>query len=1029
MYDVELVEALPILKKLLKKMERNNELVIPSNLTEFMELLDGKRYVDVFTSLNPKIVNAILIFGGKPEYNLEYVEIYNREKNYRNLQGFDHCYTLKCASHESDEFILSNYIPISKVKKAPKKTKKPDDSDNDFDNDSGYETPKKGEKPNPRAPIKKKVKDSDSDSDDTPIEKPSKRVGKNPTKQKGSFSESESESESEDTPKKKIRVSDSDSEDTPKKKPSKKVGKNPTKQKGSFSDDESESDSDDTPKKKIRVSDSDSEDTPKKKIRVSDSDSEDTPKKKIIVPDNTPKKKPKKKIRESDSDSDDDSDSTPKKRPHSPGSYSGSDTDTDTDTDTDSIESEKLVLDQDEELDDNFNINDYLFTNKKLKNVEAEDNFFELTADNIKRQLDIKVNDLPVDKNDEKEEKFYFHAFHQQLSRDFKKVKVDRTFWKYVDEDLIPRYAEDKPIKLSSREIVSIVKNTLPLKSYAINSNGKNTIDIMLDDNGTPFVDKPLAIFRRFLNTKYIKNYIMAGGSAFGTLTGNKFSDYDMFFFSCTKKHSKMIIDDFIKRADRFITEVYYNENVITVHLYFITINGNSCREIVQFILRVYNSPSEVIHGFDTDNSCILYDFVTNSYWFTERFMYSLKYGVNTVNFERLSPSYEYRLIKGLIRSVSIDIPLFERYYKEIQLGNISKENGLSIIIRECMIDYKYTNPDKFNNSRVNPYDYGGYEIGKYRGQKIDFKIANPSEQSIGTFHRTILDNVELWYKQSSKLVLKEIAAKQKYIKVETVAEQSPVDKLVIKNLPINGIILGQRAANMMNGTRYHGVVYVAFTNVEDAFERFLLFTTYITRYVYDMIIDNGILEYGKFYEAVGRPFEINFSELVPKINDFMSMSNEDLITPDLVLEYQEVGLLRTENEKTVLLDALRKEVSLERLEIIKRYLKLIKLYNFIESFSRRVPKFLLVSRNFPSVKNALKDFSISKNIYDFEKVAAYKTEDGSLRFLFSNQFEDNIQDNTHTSSAVDTTSKVMDHKILFKDESQMKKDILDFNK
>lgn len=76
-----------------------------------------------------------------------------------------------------------------------------------------------------------------------------------------------------------------------------------------------------------------------------------------------------------------------------------------------------------------------------------------------------------------------------------------------------------------------------------------------------------------------------------------------------------------------------------------------------QVILRLYKSPSEIIHGFDVDCCCMGYD--GKRLWITQRGLYSLANGFNTVNFDRLSPSYERRLAKYGTRGIAVKIPNF----------------------------------------------------------------------------------------------------------------------------------------------------------------------------------------------------------------------------------------------------------------------------------------------------------------------------------------------------------------------------------
>lgn len=86
----------------------------------------------------------------------------------------------------------------------------------------------------------------------------------------------------------------------------------------------------------------------------------------------------------------------------------------------------------------------------------------------------------------------------------------------------------------------------------------------------------------------------------------------------------------------------------------------------VQFILRLYKTMSEILHGFDVDCTSIGYD--GKDIWLTQRALYALSHGYNTVNFGRLSPSYEFRLAKYGTRGIAIYVPNFKR-------ENVNQEN------------------------------------------------------------------------------------------------------------------------------------------------------------------------------------------------------------------------------------------------------------------------------------------------------------------------------------------------------------------
>lgn len=75
----------------------------------------------------------------------------------------------------------------------------------------------------------------------------------------------------------------------------------------------------------------------------------------------------------------------------------------------------------------------------------------------------------------------------------------------------------------------------------------------------------------------------------------------------------------------------------------------------IQIILRLYNSITQVISGFDLDSCCIAFD--GQQFYGMPRFVRSLQLGYNLVDPERQSPSYAKRLLKYAHRGFKIAFP------------------------------------------------------------------------------------------------------------------------------------------------------------------------------------------------------------------------------------------------------------------------------------------------------------------------------------------------------------------------------------
>lgn len=153
------------------------------------------------------------------------------------------------------------------------------------------------------------------------------------------------------------------------------------------------------------------------------------------------------------------------------------------------------------------------------------------------------------------------------------------------------------------------------------------------------------------LGLKDWDNVFLAGGSIFCYLFGHHVRDYDLFIYGLNEF-------DAVEKVKSIIEEIG-NKNSIPVRTRNCITFTNKRYNKVQIILRLYRTVSEIIHGFDVDSCCLGFD--GKSYWGTKRAVYSITKGYNTVNFDRMSPSYEYRLMKYAIRGVPIKVPGFVR--------------------------------------------------------------------------------------------------------------------------------------------------------------------------------------------------------------------------------------------------------------------------------------------------------------------------------------------------------------------------------
>ena len=159
-------------------------------------------------------------------------------------------------------------------------------------------------------------------------------------------------------------------------------------------------------------------------------------------------------------------------------------------------------------------------------------------------------------------------------------------------------------------------------------------------------------------------HFFVAGGSIFAALFGTRTNDVDVFLHGCDKQQGEQLLYKFatdvagvkIKKHD----DVYYRISQITRTKNALSFDKASRKAMEhQIILRIYRTPSEILHGFDVDSCSLGYD--GKNIWATQRALFAIKHGYNTVNFDRLSPSYEHRLVKYGTRGVAVKIPNFYR--------------------------------------------------------------------------------------------------------------------------------------------------------------------------------------------------------------------------------------------------------------------------------------------------------------------------------------------------------------------------------
>ena len=221
-------------------------------------------------------------------------------------------------------------------------------------------------------------------------------------------------------------------------------------------------------------------------------------------------------------------------------------------------------------------------------------------------------------------------------------------------------------------------KTLLYAKTYELASNVSITYTNINDHDN--FYQNP-SYQHELPNNFNWNNVVIAGGSVFKSLMKiQNMNDIDIFIYGLNS------IEEYTEKLYEILGSFDRIFSVSITRNSFSFFDNNSQK--YQIILRAYKTKSEIIHGFDVDSCCILYD--GKDFLCTKRFVYALTDMVNTIDFDRMSPSYESRLRKYNKLGFSIHIPSFD--YTKIK-ENITDRVSFFNRYKMTYKDYLKTNP------------------------------------------------------------------------------------------------------------------------------------------------------------------------------------------------------------------------------------------------------------------------------------------------------------------------------------------------
>lgn len=132
-------------------------------------------------------------------------------------------------------------------------------------------------------------------------------------------------------------------------------------------------------------------------------------------------------------------------------------------------------------------------------------------------------------------------------------------------------------------------------------------------------------------------------------------SDVDLFLYGLTPEQAEVKINaiyEAVRDSIPWDVTCIRTKHTVSIHSQY-------PYRAVQIVLRLYQSPAEVLAGFDVDAPCCAFD--GNRVWANPRAIVAAMRQCNTTDITRRSPSYEVRLAKYASRNFEIYVPQLRR--------------------------------------------------------------------------------------------------------------------------------------------------------------------------------------------------------------------------------------------------------------------------------------------------------------------------------------------------------------------------------
>lgn len=269
-------------------------------------------------------------------------------------------------------------------------------------------------------------------------------------------------------------------------------------------------------------------------------------------------------------------------------------------------------------------------------------------------------------------------------------------------EGLVPLFSVDDrvhslPLNYDPPEITESVPLIMNIHGKKLKKKQAVTVE-SLNDFRSNFNREHANVLHRLSDVLLEEPVIIAGGSVLRALTvGDELrpsswwkgkSDVDIFLHAASAQEasriSRRIFYALAAEHERWV--IVRSRGVITMHTWADRPWRMELGEKIQIVLRLFESPAEVLLGFDVDCCCCAYD--GREVWVTPRFLHAIRSGTNVLNPLHAwpnRPSYELRLAKYGARGFAVAVPGLDNKRidsERIRLQTLDKLKGLARLLK-----------------------------------------------------------------------------------------------------------------------------------------------------------------------------------------------------------------------------------------------------------------------------------------------------------------------------------------------------------